>query len=414
MLVCAQLAGIKHVVTSRVFLEKARLQLEPLSAGGVQLIYLEDLRETIGWSDGMRALLRARWLPGSLIRAEQRPDETAAILFTSGSEGMPKGVELTHVNILANIRQMLAVCDLQDWDKFFNALPIFHSFGLTIGTLLPLVRGCHAFLYPSPLHYRVVPTAFYHRDCTIMLGTNTFLNGYARKAHAQDWRSLRYMFAGAEKLQEATAVAWAQRFGVRALEGYGATECGPCISVNTPLTPKHGSAGKLLPGMDYKLQPVDGVADAGRLLVRGPNVMRGYLNPDANGAFKALGGWYDTGDIARVDDEGFVFIQGRLKRFAKISGEMVSLTAVEEALAGAFPQYGLRCQVAVVSRPDRDKGEVLIAVANEQKLSLDEMRSALRAKGLPNICVPREVIFLRDLPKLGTGKINHRELQKLV
>ncbi|HXI53548.1 MAG TPA: AMP-binding protein, partial [Candidatus Saccharimonadales bacterium] len=297
MLVCAQLAGIKHVVTSRVFLEKARLQLEPLSAGGVQLIYLEDLRETIGWSDGMRALLRARWLPGSLIRAEQRPDETAAILFTSGSEGMPKGVELTHVNILANIRQMLAVCDLQDWDKFFNALPIFHSFGLTIGTLLPLVRGCHAFLYPSPLHYRVVPTAFYHRDCTIMLGTNTFLNGYARKAHAQDWRSLRYMFAGAEKLQEATAVAWAQRFGVRALEGYGATECGPCISVNTPLTPKHGSAGKLLPGMDYKLQPVDGVADAGRLLVRGPNVMRGYLNPDANGAFKALGGWYDTGDI---------------------------------------------------------------------------------------------------------------------
>jgi acyl-[acyl-carrier-protein]-phospholipid O-acyltransferase/long-chain-fatty-acid--[acyl-carrier-protein] ligase len=402
------------VVTSRVFLEKARLQLEPLSAGGIQLIYLEDLRETIGWSDGMRALLRARWLPGSLIRTEQRPDETAAILFTSGSEGMPKGVELTHVNILANIRQMLAVCDLQDWDKFFNALPIFHSFGLTIGTLLPLVRGCHAFLYPSPLHYRVVPTAFYHRDCTIMLGTNTFLNGYARKAHAQDWRSLRYMFAGAEKLQEATAVAWAQRFGVRALEGYGATECGPCISVNTPLTPKHGSAGKLLPGMDYKLQPVDGVADAGRLLVRGPNVMRGYLNPDANGAFKALGGWYDTGDIARVDEEGFVFIQGRLKRFAKISGEMVSLTAVEEALAGAFPQYGLRCQVAVVSRPDRDKGEVLIAVANEQKLSLDEMRSALRAKGLPNICVPREVIFLRDLPKLGTGKINHRELQKLV
>jgi len=414
MLVCAQLAGIKHVVTSRVFLEKARLQLEPLSAGGIQLIYLEDLRETIGWSDGMRALLRARWLPGSLIQAEQRPDETAAILFTSGSEGMPKGVELTHVNILANIRQMLAVCDLQDWDKFFNALPIFHSFGLTIGTLLPLVRGCHAFLYPSPLHYRVVPTAFYHRDCTIMLGTNTFLNGYARKAHAQDWRSLRYMFAGAEKLQEATAATWAQRFGVRALEGYGATECGPCISVNTPLSPKHGSAGKLLPGMDYKLQPVDGVTDAGRLLVRGPNVMRGYLNPDANGAFKALGGWYDTGDIARVDEEGFVFIQGRLKRFAKISGEMVSLTAVEEALAGAFPQYGLRCQVAVVSRPDRDKGEVLIAVANEQKLSLDEMRSVLRAKGLPNICVPREVIFLRDLPKLGTGKINHRELQKLV
>jgi len=311
------------------------------------------------------------------------------------------------------VQQMLAVCDLQDRDRFFNALPLFHSFGLTVGALLPLVRGCSVMLYPSPLHYRVVPTAFYHRDCTIMLGTNTFLNGYARKAHPQDWRSLRYMFAGAEKLQETTATTWAQRFGVRALEGYGATECGPCISVNTPLAPKHGSAGKLLPAMDYKLQPVEGVNEGGRLFVRGPNIMRGYLNPQANAAFQRLDGWYDTGDVATVDEEGFVFLQGRLKRFAKISGEMVSLAAVEEALAGAFPHYGLRCQVAIVSRPDRDKGEMLIAVTNESRLRLDEVRSVLRAKGFPNICVPREVRFLRELPKLGTGKVNHREVQKL-
>jgi acyl-[acyl-carrier-protein]-phospholipid O-acyltransferase/long-chain-fatty-acid--[acyl-carrier-protein] ligase len=240
------------------------------------------------------------------------------------------------------------------------------------------------------------------------------LNGYARKANALDWRSLRYMFAGAEKLQEATAATWAQKFGVRVLEGYGATECGPCVSGNTPLVPKHGSAGKFLPGVEYKLEPVEGVPEGGRLFVRGPNVMRGYLNADANAAFKKLGGWYDTGDIAKVDEEGFLFILGRLKRFAKISGEMVSLTAVEEALAGAFPQYGLRCQIAIISRPDVDKGEVLIAVTNESRLQLDEIRTVLRAKGLPNICAPREVKFIREIPKLGTGKVNHRELQKLM
>ena len=414
MLTCCQLAGVKQVITSRAFIEKARLKLEPLTGAGVELIYLEDVRAKITGLNRLRTLLGVRFAPGSILVEKPSTDDTAAILFTSGSEGIPKGVELTHLNLLANIRQMLAVCDLQDWDRFFNAMPIFHSFGLTIGTLLPLVRGCNVTLYPSPLHYRVIPTAFYHRDATIMLATNTFLNGYARKANALDWRSLRYMFAAAEKLQEATSSMWAQRFGVRVLEGFGATECSPAVTGNTPLRSKHGSAGMFLPGMEYMLEPVEGVPEGGRLFVRGPNVMRGYLNADANAAFLKLGGWYDTGDIAKVDEEGFVFILGRLKRFAKISGEMVSLTAVEEALAGAFPQYGLRFQVAVVSKPDVDKGEILIAVANDAKLQLDEIRAVLRAKGLPNICAPREVKFIREIPKLGTGKVNHRELQKLM
>lgn len=414
MVACCQLAGLKQVITSRAFVEKAKLKLEPLVAAGVELLYLEDLRTKISGRDKLRALIRVRFDSDTILKTLIAPEDTAAILFTSGSEGVPKGVELTHRNILANIRQMLAVCDLQDWDRFFNALPIFHSFGLTIGTLLPLVRGCYVMLYPSPLHYRVVPTAFYHKDATIMLGTGTFLNGYARKAHALDWRSLRYMFAGAEKIQEATSATWAQKFGVRVLEGYGATECSPLISGNTPLRPKHGTAGMFLPGIEYRLEPVEGVPEGGRLFVRGPNVMRGYLNPEANAAFQQLGGWYDTGDIAKVDDDGFVHILGRLKRFAKISGEMVSLTAVEEALAGAFPQYGLRFQVAVVSKPDADKGEILIAVANDARLQLDEVRAVIRAKGLPNLCVPREVKFIRDIPKLGTGKVNHRELQALV
>ena len=421
MLACAELAGLKQIVTSRLFLERARLNLEPLERAGLQILFLDDIRKEITALQKIFAFLRLFFNPRSLLWNNRSPfsppptpDQAAVVLFTSGSEGVPKGVELSDRNILANIRQMLAVTDLQDSDRIFNCLPLFHSFGLTVGTMLPLVRGMYAFIYPSPLHYRVVPAAFYGTDCTVFLSTNTFLSGYARKAHPYDFRSMRYLFAAAEKLQEATAQLWSQRFGVRILEGYGATECAPCVSVNTPLAPRYGSVGRIMPGMEYKLEAVEGVEEGGRLFVRGPNVMRGYLNADANAAFQALGGWYDTGDIVSVDADGFFHIRGRLKRFAKVSGEMVSLTAVEDVLAGAFPQYGLRCQIAVVTRPDPDKGEILIAVTNEPKLQADEMRAAIKAKGLTNLCVPREIRHLREIPKLGTGKVNHRELQRLL
>jgi acyl-[acyl-carrier-protein]-phospholipid O-acyltransferase/long-chain-fatty-acid--[acyl-carrier-protein] ligase len=309
---------------------------------------------------------------------------------------------------------MLAVTDITDGDRLFNCLPLFHSFGLTAGAFLPLVRGIYIFLYPSPLHYRMVPSVLYDRNCTVFISTNTFLNGYARKAHPYDFRSIRYLFAAAEKLQEATALAWSQKYGVRILEGYGATECAPCLSVNTPLEPRYGSVGRLLPGMEYELEPVEGVAEGGRLFVHGPNVMKGYLNADANAKFQALGGWYDTGDVVSVDAEGYLHIRGRMKRFAKVSGEMVSLTAVEDALAGAFPHYGLHCQIAIITRPEENKGEALIAVTNEPKLTLDEIRDAIKAKGLTNLSVPREIKVVKEIPKLGTGKVNHRELQALM
>jgi acyl-[acyl-carrier-protein]-phospholipid O-acyltransferase/long-chain-fatty-acid--[acyl-carrier-protein] ligase len=409
MLACAELAGLKHIVTSRVFLERAKLNVDDFVKAGINLIYLEDIRAGITGSQKFFTLLRHIFLQPSAFSLQ--PSATAVIVFTSGSEGVPKGVELAHGNILANIRQMLAVTDITDGDRLFNCLPLFHSFGLTVGTFLPLVRGIYIFLYPSPLHYRMVPAAFYEHDCTVFLSTNTFLNGYARKAHPYDFRSLRYLFCAAEKLQEATALTWSQKYGVRILEGYGATECGPCISVNTPLEPRYGSVGRLLPGMDYELEPVEGVADGGRLLVHGPNVMKGYLNAEANAKFQALDGWYDTGDIVSVDAEGYLHILGRMKRFAKVSGEMVSLTAVEDALAGAFPQYGLRCQIAIITRPDEDKGEVLIAVTNESKLTLDEIRDVIKTKGLTNLSAPREIKVVSEIPKLGTGKVNHRELQ---
>jgi len=444
MLACAQLAGLKQVVTSKTFLERARLNIQQMQDAGIEFVYLEDVRAKISRWQQWGALLRISFNPPSAIRHPQsegmrpawvagralrarrggqrtaRPaksdglrSETALVLFTSGSEGTPKGVELTHANVMANVRQLLAVLDVTDADRVFNCLPLFHSFGI-IGLVLPLIHGCFVYLYPSPLHYRVIPTLIYNLDCTIFIGTNTFLNGYARKANPFDFRSLRLLVAAAEKLQEATANTWARRFGARVLEGYGATECSPTLTANTPLNPRFGTAGRFLPGIEYKFEPVEGVPEGGRLWVRGPNIMRGYLNQEANEKFLAGQGWYDTGDIASVDEDGFVQILGRLKRFAKISGEMVSLTAAEEALAGAFPQYGLRFQIAVLARPDPDRGECLVAVSNERRLGLEEVRAAIRARGLSNLYVPRQIQYLREIPKLGTGKVDHRELQKLM
>jgi acyl-[acyl-carrier-protein]-phospholipid O-acyltransferase/long-chain-fatty-acid--[acyl-carrier-protein] ligase len=477
LLACARLAGLKHIITARSFVERAKLDPEPLRAAGIELIFLEDVRAGVAAFDKFRAALGPLF-SSPATRPASHSDDTALILFTSGSEGDPKGVELTHRNLLANIRQMLAVIDLMDTDRFFNALPLFHSFGLTVGLLLPLTTGSFVFLYLSPLHYRVVPSAFYNLDCTAFFGTNTFLAGYARKAHPYDFRALRYLFAGAEKLHESTSALWMQKFGVRILEGYGVTECSPCLTVNVPLRPRHGSAGRFLPEIEYRLEPVEGIGEGderqvtgdgtqktmvrnpeasrlpseinpsttppstvchpsstlhtalsgpssssatrhsspsvGRLFVRGPNVMRGYLNAEANAKFRALDGWYDTGDIARVDADGFVYIRGRLKRFAKISGEMVSLTAVEEALANAFTQYGLRFAIAVLSKPDATKGEKLVAVTNEPKLTLDAVREALRARGLGNLSFPRELKLMRELPRLGSGKVNHRELERMM
>jgi acyl-[acyl-carrier-protein]-phospholipid O-acyltransferase/long-chain-fatty-acid--[acyl-carrier-protein] ligase len=421
LLACARVAELKQIITSRKFIENFHLDLKPFQDTGIEILFLEDIRARISAAQKFAAGLFSQSPVGF-----PKGEDSAVILFTSGSEGDPKAVELSHRNVLANIRQMVSVIDLMESDRFFNALPLFHSFGLTIGLLLPLVRSTFVFLYLSPLHYRVVPSAFYNLDCTVLFGTNTFLNGYARKAHPYDFRSLRYLFAGAEKLQDSTTNSWMRKFGVRVIEGYGATECSPCVSANTPMRSKHGSAGQLLPDIEYRLEPVEGVSDArnadsgmhnensGRLFVRGPNVMRGYLNPEANAKFQALGGWYDTGDIVSVDADGYVHILGRLKRFAKVSGEMVSLTAVEDVLASAFPNYGLKFAIAVVAKPDEGKGEKLIAATNETRLTIEEVRTAIHKRGLSNLAVPREIKVVHDIPRLGTGKINHRELEKLV
>jgi acyl-[acyl-carrier-protein]-phospholipid O-acyltransferase/long-chain-fatty-acid--[acyl-carrier-protein] ligase len=436
LLGCARLAGLKRIITARSFIRRLGLDPAPFEAAGIEWVFLEEIRASLRGGEKLRAVLRGFFGLHAGHRGLAAQD-TAVVLFTSGSEGEPKGVELTHQNLMANIRQMVSVVDLMETDRFFNALPLFHCFGLNVGLLLPLVRAVFVFLYVSPLHYRVVPSAFYNLNCTILLSTNTFLAGYGRKAHPYDFRTARYVFAGAEKLQESTASHWMRQFGVRVLEGYGVTECSPVVSVNVWMHPRQGSTGQFLPGVEYRLEPVEGIGEegrpkseirsaeeasggqgregeTGRLFVRGPNVMRGYLNPEANASFQALGGWYDTGDVVRVDKDGFVSVLGRLKRFAKIGGEMVSLSAVEDALAGAFPEYGLRFAVAVMVRPDEHHGERLIAVTNEAKLTLGQVRQAVQARGLGNLAVPRHLKVLPDLPRLGTGKVDHRQLERIV
>jgi len=416
MLACAQLAGLKQVLTSRAFLDKAKINLQPLHDAGLQFIYLEDVRAEVTGITKLAAAARNVFsFAHALTHAPVSATDTAAVIFTSGSEGVPKGVELSHRGMLANLRQIFAAADLRDDDRFFNALPFFHSFGLVGGIVAPLVRGCYVFNYPSPLHYRIVPTVVYEKNCTILLGTNTFLNGYARKAHPYDLQTVRYLVAGAEKVQTATFETYARKFGVRIHEGYGATECGPVVCINTKMDPRTETAGRLLPGVEYRLEPVAGVSEGGQLFVRTPAMMKGYLNPDANAKFQALGGWYDTGDIAQIDADGYVTVLGRLKRFAKVSGEMISLTAVEDALAGAFTtQFGARCTIAIVAVPDAEKGERLVALANEPRLQLAEVRAAVRAKGLSNLCAPRELRFVHAIPKLGSGKTDHRELLRLM
>ena len=321
-----------------------------------RIVYLEDLREEVSIVDKVVSWF-ARLAPRLVHRrVNARWDDPAVVLFTSGSEGTPKGVVLSHENLLANLYQLAAVIDFNPTDIVFNALPIFHSFGLTAGTLLPVLSGVKTFLYPSPLHYRVVPTLVYDTNSTIMFGTDTFLAGYARVAHPYDFYSLRYVFAGAEKVKDETRNVWSDRFGLRILEGYGATETSPVISTNTPMHFKAGTVGQILPGIAHELEPVPGIEQGGKLIVSGPNVMLGYLRAENPGMLEEPeDGRYDTGDIVSIDDHGFVTIQGRVKRFAKIAGEMVSLAAVEGYANAIWPEHAH----AVVSIPDTRKGEQL-------------------------------------------------------
>src|SRR5215213_2653783 len=399
-------AKVDTILTSRSFIEKGRL--DNLIAGlqkEIKIVYLDDIRPTITTLDKLRGFWNCK---KPLV--QRKADDWAAVLFTSGSEGTPKGVVLSHRNMLANAAQAAARIDFGRQDKVFNVLPVFHSFGLTVGLVLPLVSGVRIYLYPSPLHYRIVPELVYGVNATIMFGTDTFLNGYARSAHAYDFRSLRYILAGAEPVKESTRRVYLEKFGLRILEGYGVTETAPALALNTPMFNKFGTVGRLLPGMQARLDKVEGVDEGGRLFVTGPNVMAGYLRTENPGVLEPPPeGWHDTGDIVTIDAQGFVAIKGRAKRFAKIAGEMISFAAVE-ALAGELWTDALSAVAAV---PDMRKGERLILFTQQQNASRAEFLAFARSKGASELVIPTEIVVMEKLPLLGSGKVDNLSLTSI-
>jgi acyl-[acyl-carrier-protein]-phospholipid O-acyltransferase / long-chain-fatty-acid--[acyl-carrier-protein] ligase len=400
-------ADIKSIVTSRTFVEKAHLEklVEGLTPD-VAFTYLEDVRAQVGFVDKLRGLREAK---RPLVR--RAPDDAAAILFTSGSEGTPKGVVLSNRNMLANAAQAEARIDFGRTDKVFNVLPLFHSFGLTVGLVLPLVSGVGVYLYPSPLHYRIIPEMIYGTDATILFGTDTFLAGYARTAHSYDFRSLRYVLAGAEPVKETTRRTYMEKFGLRILEGYGVTETAPALALNTPMFNRFGTVGRLLPGMEARLDPVPGVEVGGRLFVRGPNVMLGYLRAENPGVLeRPEDGWHDTGDIVALDADGYITIKGRAKRFAKIGGEMISLSAVEGLAAELWPD----AMSGATTVPDPRKGERLILVTTKSDPKRSDFLAFARSRGASEMMVPTEVLILEKLPLLGSGKIDNIALTNFV
>ncbi len=412
-----QVAAVRQIITSRAFVETARLT-EVVAALGqqLQIHYLEDLRSHLQLKDKLwlqSALLVPSWLRQWAWLPAPQPDAEAVTLFTSGSEGTPKGVVLSHRQLLANLAQVQSVIDFTAGDKFMNALPIFHAFGLTAGTLLPLMTGTKLFLYPSPLHYKVIPEVVYDRNCSVLFGTSTFLGQYAKHAHPYDFFRMRYVIAGAEKLASSVREQWFEKFGIRILEGYGATETAPVLAVNTPMAYRTGTVGQFLPGIEWQLESVPGIEQGGILHVRGPNVMLGYLRATAPGVLEPTAsergaGWYNTGDIVEVDEEGFVHIKGRLKRFAKIAGEMISLEVVEKLATLACPTG----QHAASSRPDESKGEALVLFST-QPVSLEQLSQLAREQGFPALAVPRDVRLVSELPLLGTGKTDYVTLKAL-
>ena len=398
-----QAAEISLILTARRFVEKAKLEplIEALEHRAT-IVYLEDVRAEIGLTQRIVALVRA--LKSRPQNQSQRANDPAVVLFTSGSEGTPKGVVLSHRNLLANRYQLASVVDVNPKDVVLNALPVFHSFGLTGGLLLPLFAGVRTFFYPSPLHYRTIPEFAYGINATILFGTDTFLAGYARVADNYDFYSVRYVFAGAERVKAETRRVWFEKFGIRILEGYGATETAPALAVNTPMHFKSGTVGRVLPGIDYRIDSVEGISDGGRLFVRGPNVMLGYLRAERPGVLEPpQGGWYDTGDIVDLDNDGFVTIRGRAKRFAKVAGEMVPLGAVEDFIAKLWPD-GIH---AVVTMPDQKRGEQLILVTDFDEAARPALAAGAREAGLPEIFVPRVIVKVDSVPLLATGKIDY-------
>lgn len=399
-------AVIRTVVSSRAFVEKADLAdiVAAVEKGGARLLWLEDVRESVTTLDKLAAALLWR-----LALQRQDAAKPGVILFTSGSEGTPKAVVLSQKNLLANAMQAEARITISPADILLNVLPVFHSFGLTGGTILPLVTGVKLFLYPSPLHYKLIPEIARKVKPTIMFGTDTFLANYGRTAKDGDFSSLRFVVAGAEAVKPDTRRVYRERFQAEIIEGFGLTEAAPVVAVNTAIHGRDGTVGRLLPAIRMKLEPVEGINDAGQLWLDGPNMMMGYMTADRPGELQPLTGWHDTGDIVAVDREGFISIRGRAKRFAKIAGEMVSLGAVEMLVQSLWPEE----RHAAVAVPDKRRGERIVLVTTADDASAEELRQFGKKAGAAELMVPNDIVKVEEIPVLGSGKTDYVSTRKL-
>lgn len=407
-------ATCKLVITSHLFIRNAKMEpvVEELKKAGLEIFYLEDLRKYITLFDKIGAFLRYKI---KRVPHKDGGNKPAVVLFTSGSEGAPKAVVLSHANIISNIKQMSSIETINVTDTLFNALPMFHSFGLTVGTLFPLFEGSKLFLYPSPLHYRIISEIVYEIGASIMLATDTFFRGYAKIAHPMDFHNIRFMYGGAEAIKPDTRNMWVERFGIRVMEAYGSTECSPVVTANNRIFNRFGSIGKLLPKIQYKIEPVDGIEKGGELCVKGPNIMMGYYMPDNPGVLVPLkDGWYHTGDVVEIDEIGFVYIKDRIKRFAKIGGEMVSLNAVHEMVVKACEASGPDYSYGVVAVPHESKGEQIVLVTNNKKVTQDCLHNYIRANGMSELYLPRLILYHDTLPVFATGKADNVTLKKQV
>lgn len=409
LLAACRAAEVSKVVTAKKFIELAGLEklIDELS-GAVDIIYLEDVREEIKPRDKLLALLGPIF--PALLAATPNPEETGVILFTSGTEGAPKGVVLSHRNIIANIEQISEHVELLPTDIFFNPLPTFHCYGLTAGALWPVLNGYPVVFHPSPLQTKIIPKRIFETGSTVLFATDTFLSQYMRASPDGGMSSLRIAVCGAERVRDETRQAAEKRFDFEVLEGYGVTEAAPVLAANQPGDIRSGTVGKLLPAVEARLEPVEGLEGAGRLFVRGPNVMKGYLSPDNPGVVIPLeDGWHDTGDIVSINEEGYMSIRGRLKRFAKIGGEMVSLAVVENCASAVWPDNLHAASIM----PDPKKGEQIILVTDRQDAPRGLLLAWAQSHGVPEIAVPKKIVVVDEIPVLGTGKIDYLKVKTL-
>jgi acyl-[acyl-carrier-protein]-phospholipid O-acyltransferase/long-chain-fatty-acid--[acyl-carrier-protein] ligase len=402
-------AKVRRVVTAHRFIELGKFEsLIAEIAPIAEIVYLEDVRDRLSVIDKAFAAIGSI-VPTAIVRSPAH-DTPAVILFTSGTEGEPKGVALSHANLVANMEQVRAHLALYESDILFNPLPTFHCFGLTVGALLPLYIGVKAVFHPTPLQPHEIARRIKASGATILLSTDTFISQYARAGEQGDLNTLRLAVCGAERLRDETRALLRKKYAIELLEGYGVTEASPVVAANQPGAGRPGTVGRFMAGMEYRLEPVEGIPNGGRLLIRGPNVMMGYIRPEEPGAISPpIGGWHDTGDVVSVDDEGFVAIKGRLKRFAKIAGETVSLAVVESCASAVWPDFSH----AAVAAADGRKGEQIVLVTTNSDARRIDLVGWAHNHGVPEIAVPRRIVHSDQIPVLGTGKTDYVRVQSI-